>query len=98
MREQTKDNITLQYPEELGFAFNTCLLIASGERLERIGVTITGEDKKERVFFYSLNGKCYGDIKEYVQTFLWLSARNECYSEDRLRRERKNKNGNVAIF
>lgn len=69
MREQTKDNITLLYPEELGFAFNTCLLIASGERLERIGVTITGEDKKERVFFDSLNGKCYGDIKEYVQTF-----------------------------
>ena len=69
MREQTKSGITLSYPDELGFAFNTCLLIAEGRELSKLNVVIRGEDKEEIVFFDSLNGKCYGDIREYVQTF-----------------------------
>lgn len=89
MREQTKNNIKLKFPDDIGFAFNTCLLIAEGEKLSRLSITIRGGEKQQRLFLDSLNGKCYGDVREYVQSFFdTLSFDNVNYG-----REEKTKMG-----
>ncbi|MCI6672420.1 MAG: hypothetical protein PUG96_02470 [Prevotellaceae bacterium] len=69
MRAQTKNNVTLKYPDEIGFAFNACLLIADGADLLRMTTKIGNGTKTEELFLDSFDGKCYCDVREYVQTF-----------------------------
>lgn len=69
MREKTNNGVTLKYPDEIGFAFNACLLVASGEQLTKMRIALRGGDRKELVFLDSFKGKCYGDVREYIQTF-----------------------------
>lgn len=40
MRETTKNNITIQYPDAVGFAFLPCIIKASGNNLSWIEVII----------------------------------------------------------
>ena len=69
MREITNNGVTLSYPEEIGFAFNPCLLVASGDNLEKMVIEIRGGEKTETVWLEAMKGKCYADVREYVQTF-----------------------------
>lgn len=69
MRTQTTNGVTLKFPDEIGFAFNACLLIASGVDLSKMSITVSNGLRKEAIFLDSFNGKCYGDVREYVQTF-----------------------------
>lgn len=68
MRVQTNNGITLRYPDEIGFAFNPCLLVAEGE-MARMAITATCGDSQENIYLDAFDGKCYGDVREYVQTF-----------------------------
>lgn len=82
MRTTAKDGVTLIYPDEIGFAFNPCLLIASGERLAKMAVTVSTENGSETVWLSAMGGKCYADMREYVQAFFDTLAFNEVDYED----------------
>lgn len=69
MRTQTNNNITLQYPDEVGFAFNPCLLVASGADMSRMTIKISSAEREELVYMNAFKGKCYADVCEYVQSF-----------------------------
>lgn len=68
MRREEKDGITLAYPDEIGFAFNPCLLIAEGEKLTRMSIRISEGDSSNTIYLDSIKGKCYADVREYVQS------------------------------
>lgn len=63
MRTAISNAVTLQYPDEIGFAFNPCLLIASGESLDSMTVTVGGHT----VTYDALGGKVYADIRAFIQ-------------------------------
>lgn len=71
MRKETKSEVTLKYPDEVGFAFNPCLLIAEGSDIARMAITMkTSDTDKSSVSYDSFDGgKCYADVREYVQTY-----------------------------
>lgn len=70
MRELTSGGVRLRYPDAVGFAFNPCLVVVTGESVEAVSVEMTGADgsvvKDERNAF---DGGCYADLREYVQGF-----------------------------
>src|SRR5574344_17640 len=69
MRIQTNSNITLKYPDEIGFVFNPYIFIAEGTDITCMMITITSAaGKGASANFYSMNGKCYGDLREYIQS------------------------------
>ena len=76
MRTETKDGITLQMPDELGFCFNPCLLVAQGDNVRRMRIDMTHEGQEgDIVGFEAMRGKaCYGDIREYVQGYFDAAA------------------------
>lgn len=63
MRTMVSNGVTLQYPDEIGFAFNPCLLVATGGNVERMAVEIGGRT----VTYDALGGKVYADIRAFVQ-------------------------------
>ena len=69
MREITNNGVTLSYPDEIGFAFNPCLLVASGDELVKMTIDIRAGEKKETIWMEAMKGRCYADVREYVQTF-----------------------------
>ena len=50
MREITNNGVTLSYPDEIGFAFNPCLLVASGDELVKMTIDIRAGEKKETIW------------------------------------------------
>lgn len=68
MRQETNDGVTLTYPDDIGFAFNPCLLMASGDKLARMSVTVNSGEKKETIWLDAMAGRCYADVREYVQS------------------------------
>lgn len=69
MRKATKNSVTLQYPDEVGFAFNPCIFIATGSNVESMQLNISAGNRKENVTYRAFGNGCYADIREYVQTF-----------------------------
>lgn len=69
MREVTNNGVTLVYPDEIGFAFNPCLLIASGDKLAKMSIVISSGERKETIWLEAMAGRCYADVREYIQTF-----------------------------
>lgn len=70
MRSTTSGNVTMQYPDALGFVFNPCLIVArcaDGVKSVSIeltdGVTAISEDRD------GFGSYCYADVREYVQDF-----------------------------
>lgn len=63
MRTAISNGITLQYPDEIGFAFNPCLLVATGGNVESMTVEIGGRT----VTYDALGGKVFADIRAFVQ-------------------------------
>lgn len=83
MRQTDKNNITIQYPDAVGFAFLPCIIKASGSGVASIEATISRENK---VYTYSVEAfadNCIMDYREYVQAlFDGISFGNLDYSRE----------------
>lgn len=62
------NGVTLAYPDEIGFAFNPCLLIASGDKIAKMSIEVSSGEKKETVWLDAMSGRCYAEVREYVQS------------------------------
>lgn len=72
MRDEKKNGISVRYPDEIGFAFNPCLVIAEGEKMSTMEVFIYVEGEEQNgktVSIKEFNGMCYADMREYVQSY-----------------------------
>lgn len=69
MRQTTTNNITIQYPDAVGFAFLPCIIKASGSNLSWIEVIIRCGNKERAYNVEAFNGECITDFKTYVQAF-----------------------------
>lgn len=67
MRQTTKNNITIQYPDAVGFAFLPCIIKASGSNLSWIEVIIRFSNKERAYNVEAFNSECITDFKTYVQ-------------------------------
>ena len=67
MRQTTKNNITIQYPDAVGFAFLPCIIKASGSNLSWIEVIIRYNNTERSYNVETLNDSCITDFKTYVQ-------------------------------
>ena len=67
MRQTTTNNITIQYPDDVGFAFLPCIIKASGSNLSWIEVIIRCGNSERAYNVEAFNGKCITDFKAYVQ-------------------------------
>ena len=67
MRQTTKNNITIHYPDAVGFAFLPCIIKASGSNLSWIEVIIRYNNTERSYNVETLNGSCITDFKTYVQ-------------------------------
>ena len=69
MRQTTASGVTLKYPDELGFAFNPCLLVVTGAGVTGMRIEMTGEngvtisDTRD-----AFDGGCYIEVREYIQS------------------------------
>ena len=67
MRQTTTNNITIQYPDAVGFAFLPCIIKASGSNLSWIEVIIRYNNTELSYNVETLNDSCITDFKTYVQ-------------------------------
>ena len=67
MRQTTKNNITIQYPDAVGFAFLPCIIKASGSNLSWIQVILRYNNTERSYNVETLNDSCITDFKTYVQ-------------------------------
>lgn len=72
----TKNNIRLDYPEEVGFCFNPCLIALSGDNLLSMVVSITDREKTLSVEFDAFSKGIGCDVREFVQSLF-----NTSYTE-----------------
>lgn len=70
MRSKTTSNITLRYPDEIGFAFNASIFIAEGINIASMRIEMTDEAGASNKFTcMAFKDGCYVDIQEYVQSY-----------------------------
>lgn len=71
MRERTMLNgVTLQYPDEVGFVFNPCLVVAKAtQKIVSISVALSDESGSVSEQRDGFGQYCYADVREYVQDF-----------------------------
>lgn len=70
MREFREEGYQLTYPDEIGFAFNPCLIIQSGSgKVTSLDITMSDGEKKQRVIMQSFMNEVYADVREYIQGF-----------------------------
>lgn len=83
MRQTTKNNITMQYPDAVGFAFLPCIIKASGSGVASIEATISRETKTYTYSVEAFADNCIMDYREYVQAlFDGISFGNIDYSRE----------------
>ena len=63
MRTIIKNGVTMQYPDEIGFAFNPCLIVARGDSVDGMNISIAGHT----VQYDAYGGVVYADIRAYIQ-------------------------------
>lgn len=72
MRQAIKNGVTIKYPDEIGFSFNTVLIDVDGDGVTRIDVTISTDGQSDqKVSFDAIGGRIYADIRAFVQTLFW---------------------------
>lgn len=70
MRLLSSDKATAKVPDEIGFAFNPCLIVVSGSGVLSMDVTMTDDDgTTQGMRMQAFNGELYADVREYVQGF-----------------------------
>lgn len=83
MRQTTTSNITIQYPDAVGFAFLPCIIKASGSGVASIEATISRESKTYTYSVEAFADNCIMDYREYVQAlFDGISFGNIDYSRE----------------
>lgn len=83
MRQTEKNNITIQYPDAVGFAFLPCIIKASGSGVASIEATISRETKTYTYSVEAFADNCIMDYREYVQAlFDGISFGNIDYSRE----------------
>lgn len=83
MRQTTKNNITIQYPDAVGFAFLPCIIKASGSGVASIEATISRETKTYTYSVEAFADNCIMNYREYVQAlFDGISFGNIDYSRE----------------
>ena len=83
MRQTTTSNITIQYPDAVGFAFLPCIIKASGSGVASIEATISRESKTYTYSVEAFADNCIMDYREYVQAlFDGISFGNLDYSRE----------------
>lgn len=83
MRQTTTSNITIQYPDAVGFAFLPCIIKASGSGVASIEATISRENKTYTYSVEAFADNCIMDYREYVQAlFDGISFGNIDYSRE----------------
>lgn len=83
MRQTTKNNITIQYPDAVDFAFLPCIIKASGSGVASIEATISRENKTYTYSVEAFADNCIMDYREYVQAlFDGISFGNIDYSRE----------------
>ena len=83
MRQTTTNNITIQYPDAVGFAFLPCIIKASGSGVASIEATISRETKTYTYSVEAFADNCIMDYREYVQAlFDGISFGNIDYSRE----------------
>lgn len=70
MRIFREQGYQLNYPDEIGFAFNPCLLVQSGsDVVTSLDVSMTDGEKTQRMVMQTFGNEVYADVREYVQGF-----------------------------
>lgn len=83
MRQTENNNITIQYPDAVGFAFLPCIIKASGSGVASIEATISRETKTYTYSVEAFADNCIMDYREYVQAlFDGISFGNIDYSRE----------------
>ena len=95
MRQTTKNNITIQYPDAVGFAFLPCIIKASGSGVASIEATISRETKTYTYSVEAFADNCIMDYREYVQALFDASASETSTTAGRARRATS---GKCSIF
>lgn len=71
MRTMTENNITIQYADEIGFAFMPCILKATGTGITSIAITLVCQGEKQVCKADAFNnGDCILDYRAFVQSIL----------------------------
>lgn len=83
MRQTEKNNITIKYPDAVGFAFLPCIIKANGSGVASIEATISRETKTYTYSVEAFADNCIMDYREYVQAlFDGISFGNIDYSRE----------------
>ena len=70
MRTMSRNGVVLMYPDEVGFAFNACLLVVKGAEVSTMTIEMTSEDGSTVTDSRdAFSGGCYADVREYIQGF-----------------------------
>ena len=68
MRQTTTNNITIQYPDAVGFAFLPCIIKASGSGVSSIETTISRETKAHTYSVEAFADNCIMDYRVSIHT------------------------------
>lgn len=82
MRTTTNNGITFKYPDELAFAFNPAIIIATGAGLNKMRIVVRYNSKKQSAEYDAFNTVCYVDIRGFLQYFFETSNLNLEYAND----------------
>lgn len=83
MRQTTKNGITINYADAVGFAFLPCIIKASGSGVASIEATISRETKTYTYSVEAFADNCIMDYREYVQAlFDGISFVNLDYTKE----------------
>ena len=69
MRQKTNDGCTLCYPDEVGFAFNPCLLTMKCNGLKSMDIYMACGGTSLTYSVEANNGCVYADVRDYIQGF-----------------------------
>lgn len=70
MRSYAKNGVTIDYPDQLGFAFNPCLIVAKcQDGVKSMRVRLSDGQSEVSEIRNGFGAYCYADVREYVQDF-----------------------------
>lgn len=69
MRTKNNGTVILKYPDEIGFAFNPCLLVLTGTNIVSMSIVMRCGGISHAYTVEAINGTVYADVREFVQSF-----------------------------
>lgn len=68
MRTETKDGVTLMYPDNISFAFNVAMMYAKGN-VTKMSANVRCGTARHDYSVDAINGTCYADLRQFVLSF-----------------------------